>query len=77
MKKNIKQLRKEKGIKQQEMAQILGISSPTLRKYENNPRQFSDMKLDLLFKIIDVLNVSIEDVAITELDINKSNIKQK
>ena len=50
-------LRKVKGFKQEEMADILKIDPKTLSKIENNEVQ---PKIDLIERFVDVLNISIE-----------------
>lgn len=51
-------LRKVKGFKQEEMADILKIDPKTLSKIENNEVQ---PKIDLIERFVGVLNISIED----------------
>jgi transcriptional regulator with XRE-family HTH domain len=53
----LKKLREEKGLKQSELASILGIGRTTLSHYELNNRE---PDLDILNKIADFFNVSVD-----------------
>lgn len=55
----IKEARLAKGIKQNKMAELLGISVSTYSNYENNYRE---PKLDLIHQICDILGVQIDEL---------------
>lgn len=55
--KRIKQLRKEKGIYQKELAEYLGVSRPTITQYESGTRKPDP---DTLKKIATFFNVSLD-----------------
>lgn len=57
--KNIKHYRKQKGLSQNELAELLNISREHLAKLETTKRCIS---LKLLFKLSDALNVSLKDL---------------
>lgn len=56
---NIKQLRKNKGLTQKELGELIGVKAITIRKYESNERE---PNFETLYKIADVLEVSINDL---------------
>lgn len=56
---NIKKYRKQKGLSQNQLAESLGISREHLAKLETTKRCIS---LKLLFKLSDVLNVSLKEL---------------
>lgn len=63
MKNNLEQIRKEKGLNQEELGQILGVSRQTiisLEKGKYNP------SITLAFKIAKYFGMSIEDIFIYE-----------
>lgn len=51
----LKELREEKGLKQEDLAHILKVSRASVSSYENNS---SDPSLDTLINIADYFNVS-------------------
>lgn len=53
--KRLEEIRKERNIKQQELADYVGTSQQTISNYENGINKPS---VELLLKIIDVLDVS-------------------
>lgn len=57
--KNIKHYRKQKGLSQNELAELLNISREHLAKLETTKRCIS---LKLLFKLSDTLNISLKDL---------------
>lgn len=63
MKNNLEALRKEKGIRQEELAEILGVSRQTIGSLENGRYNPSIM---LAFKIARFFNMSIEEIFIYE-----------
>ena len=63
--KNIQKFRKEKGLSQNQLAELLDISREHLAKIETAKRCVS---LSLLFKIADILNVPEKDLL--NFDIN-------
>lgn len=58
---NIETIRKEKGIKQSEIADKLGIAQPSYSRYFT---ESGDMKLSMLQRIADILEVSLVDIII-------------
>jgi Predicted transcriptional regulators len=56
---NIKKIRKEKGLTQRELADILETTQQNLAQYENDKR---NPKIETIEKIADALNVSIRDI---------------
>lgn len=65
MKNRLEQLRKDKGIKQEELAEILEVSRQTIGSLENGRYNPS---IILAFKIARYFNMSIEDIFIYEED---------
>ena len=63
MKNDLEALRKEKGIRQEELAEILGVSRQTIGSLENGRYNPSIM---LAFKIARFFNMSIEEIFIYE-----------
>ncbi len=59
MKNNIKQLRKEAGMRQEDMAALLGVSRQTIIAIENNKY---NPTLELAMKIAKLLNQRTEDI---------------
>ena len=55
--KRLKKLRKNKGLKQQELAEILGIKRNTYSDWENGKTEPS---FENLIKLVDLLEVSID-----------------
>ena len=68
MKNNIKQLRKEAGLRQEDMAAKLGVTRQTIIAIENDKY---NPTLELAMKIAQLLNLKVEDIFIQE------NIYQK
>lgn len=58
---NIETIRKEKGIKQSEIADKLGIAQPSYSRYFT---ESGDMKLSMLQRMADILEVSLVDIII-------------
>lgn len=56
---NIKNLRKDRGISQAEMANVLGITQACLCRYENNKRK---IPLPIFTKIADYFNVTTDEL---------------
>jgi transcriptional regulator with XRE-family HTH domain len=69
----IKRLRKAKGLSQQEMANILGVHSKHISRYENNS---SNPSLDVLLKLRDLFRVSL-DYLVTDEDSQDFYYKDK
>ncbi|MFH5837433.1 helix-turn-helix transcriptional regulator [Proteiniclasticum sp. C24MP] len=67
MKNRLEQLRKEKGLKQDELAEILEVSRQTVSSLENGKYNPSIL---LAFKIARVFQCTIEDVFIYEEEEN-------
>ncbi len=51
---DIKEIRKQKGLKQQDLSKKLGIAASTLAHYESGIRK---MPLDMFLKLLDVCNL--------------------
>lgn len=62
---NIKKFRKEKKLKQHELAQLLGVAPITIRQYESGKRE---PNLKKMFEIAEQLNVSINDLTAEDLE---------
>lgn len=54
----IRKLRTEQGLTQQELAERSNLSLPFINRLENNPKNLS---IETLLKILDVLDVSLSD----------------
>ena len=67
----LKQLRKEKGITQQNLAEVLGVSGRTVSRWETG---FNMPDLDLLIEIADYYDVEIREILDGE---RKSEIMDK
>ena len=63
MKKNIKQLRKSEGLRQEDMAKILGVSRQTIIAIENDKY---NPTLELAMKIARLLQLHVEEIFILE-----------
>lgn len=63
MKNNIKQLRKSKGLRQEDMARILGVSRQTIIAIENDKY---NPTLELAMKIARLLRLHVEEIFILE-----------
>ncbi|MDU0893792.1 MULTISPECIES: helix-turn-helix transcriptional regulator [Anaerococcus] len=59
MKNNIKNLRKEKGLRQEDLAEILGVSRQTIIAIENDKY---DPSLELALKISDYFAMKVNDI---------------
>jgi DNA-binding helix-turn-helix protein len=57
--KTIVELREKKGLSQQELAKILGISNVSLHYYESNQRY---VPKNIAEKIADIFDVELEDI---------------
>lgn len=55
--KNLKQLRIEKGISQQQLAEVIGVSQQSINKYENHG---VEPDIETLIKISDYFNTSVD-----------------
>lgn len=64
MKNNIKQLRKSKGLRQEDMADLLFVSRQTIIAIENNKY---NPTLELAMKMARLLDTTIEELFILEL----------
>ena len=65
--KNLKQLRIEKGISQQQLADKIGVSQQSVNKYENHN---VEPDIDTLVRIADIFNTSV-DYLIGHTDIKR------
>ncbi len=63
MKNNLEKLRQEKGIKQEDLANAMGVSRQTIGSLENGRYNPS---IVLAFKLANFFNLSIEDIFIYE-----------
>ena len=63
MKNNIRNLRKEKGLRQEDLAQILGVTRQTIIAIENDKY---NPTLELAMKLARFLESSVEDIFILE-----------
>ena len=63
MKNNIKQLRKSEGLRQEDMAKILGVSRQTIIAIENDKY---NPTLELAMKIARLLRLHFEEIFILE-----------
>ena len=63
MKNNIKQLRKSEGLRQEDMAKILGVSRQTIIAIENDTY---NPTLDLAMKVARLLQLHVEEIFILE-----------
>jgi len=63
MKNNIKQLRKSEGLRQEDMARILGVSRQTIIAIENDKY---NPTLELAMKIARLLQLHVEEIFILE-----------
>lgn len=63
MKNNIKQLRKSEGLRQEDMARILGVSRQTIIAIENDKY---NPTLELAMKIARLLRLPVEEIFILE-----------
>ena len=63
MKNNIKQLRKSAGLRQEDMARILGVSRQTIIAIENDKY---NPTLELAMKIARLLRLHVEEIFILE-----------
>ena len=63
MKLDIRRIRKEKGISQEELAEKSGVSRPTISNLENNPDAITTT--DTLQKIAVALDVKVSDFLCT------------
>lgn len=67
-------LRKQKGIKQKEIAEGLGISVPYLSRIENNEQKPS---VDLIVKIANFLDVPVSAIVFMGLDLDAIENKEQ
>ena len=63
MKNNIKQLRKSEGLRQEDMARILGVSRQTIIAIENDKY---NPTVELAMKIARLLRLHVEEIFILE-----------
>lgn len=63
MKNNIRNLRKDKGLRQEDLAQILGVTRQTIIAIENDKY---NLTLELAMKLARFLESSVEDIFILE-----------
>lgn len=67
---NIKQLRKNKGLTQKKLGELIGVKAITIRKYESNERE---PNLITLNKIAKALDVTINDIVRNEEKASNKN----
>ncbi len=63
MRNRIKQLRKEAGLRQEDLARLAGVSRQTIIAIENNKY---DPSLELAMKIAGLLNLYVEEIFFLE-----------
>lgn len=63
MKNNIRKLRRERGLRQEDLAQILGVTRQMIIAIENDKY---NPTLELAMKIVRFLETSVEDIFILE-----------
>lgn len=63
MKNNIRKLRRERGLRQEDLAKILGVTRQTIIAIENNKY---NPTLELAMKIARFLKMPVEDIFILE-----------
>ena len=66
---NIKRIRKEKGLTQKQLAEMLGVTQQMIGTYENNKRT---PKLDTALKIAKALDVDVLDLLGLNVNIDKT-----
>ncbi len=59
MVKNLRKLRKEKGISQQQLADVIGTSQQSINKYENHP---VEPDIGTLIKLSDYFQTTVDDL---------------
>ena len=69
--KNIKKYRKVKGLTQEKLAELVGVATVTIKKYESNEREPNLTTID---KIAEALEVSRLDLLETTYKINNTRI---
>ena len=76
MKNNIKQLRKAAGLRQEDMAKILGVSRQTIIAIENDKY---NPTLELAMKIARLLQLNVEEIFVLEdeKDITEYSINEE
>lgn len=80
MLKNLRKLRMQRGISQQQLADVIGVSQQSINKYENHS---VEPDIDTMSAMADFFNVSIDylvgrtesDFSIKQYDITESEIK--
>ncbi len=68
---NLKMARINKGIKQSELAEKIGVKQPTIGNWENSEKNLYP-PIDKLMQICDILGVTINDIVDDESDQNES-----
>lgn len=63
MKNNIRKLRKDKGLRQEDLAQILGVTRQTIIAIENDKY---NPTLELAMKLARFLETSVEDIFVLD-----------
>ena len=74
---NIRNLRKQNGITQKELAKRSGIAEITIRKYENNDRQPKIEQIEKIAKALEVLPVDIMGVDYFDKKIDSEKTSQR
>ena len=67
----MKILRKEKGISQKEMAEILGMIPSAYSNYENH---FTDIPVEIMKKFCNIVGCSMNDLMLVIMDLNKKKL---
>jgi len=58
--KRLARLRHERGLTQQELADLTGISEPAIRRYEASDAQYPAMRVDALLRLSDTFGVAVD-----------------
>ncbi|WP_100065145.1 helix-turn-helix domain-containing protein [Miniphocaeibacter massiliensis] len=61
-KKTVRQLRREKDITQEQLAELTGLTTRTITLYENDTNKLKKAKYENIEKIAKALDVSINDI---------------
>lgn len=62
MKYTLRELRARKRYSQEDLANIIGVATPTLSKYETSVRTLRAMKFDTVQKIADEFEIEVSDI---------------
>lgn len=76
--KNIRSVRINRGLSQEQLAQALGVTKATISRYENGNREPRNDQLKLIAKILDVTAAHLQGYETTnnELSVSTANLKR-